>query len=92
MLFRSSGIYGDCYYLIIETGPQVIHIIKFDSRLKRVRGRSAYYKGLENYCKSGQLIYSENNKIYVYDNRISIYLLDYKKYNQFWSKLANINI
>lgn len=87
---KFSGIHGDCYYLIIETGPQVINIIKFDPVKKKVRGQWAHYKGLENYCRSGQLIYSENNKIYVYDNRISIYLLDYKKYNQFWSELANI--
>ena len=89
---KLPGIHGDCYYLIIETGPQVINIINFDSRLKKVHGRWAHYKkGLENYCRSGQLIYLENNKIYVDDNRISIYLLDYKKYyDQFWRKLANI--
>lgn len=80
----------DNYNLIIETGPQVINIVNFDSRLKKVHGRWAFYKGLKNYCRSGRLIYSENNKIYVHDNRISIYLLDYKKYNQFWSKLYNI--
>ena len=88
---KFPGIHGDCYYLIIETGPQVIHIIKFDPQKKKVCGQMAHYKGLENYCRSGQLIYSENNKIYVYDNRISIYLLDYKKYyDRFWRKLANI--
>ena len=84
------GIHEDCYNLIIETGPQVIHIIRFDPLKKKVCGRTAHYKGLEDYCRSGRLIYSNNNKIYVYDNRISIYLLDYKKYYQFWSTLANV--
>ena len=81
---------GDRYYLIIETGPQVIHSISFEPEMKKVRAHSSHYKGLKDYCKSGRFIHSENNKIYVYDNRISIYLLDYKKYNHFWSQLANI--
>ena len=87
---KLHGIHGNCYNLIVETGPQVIHIIRFDPLKKKVCGRMAHYKGLEDYCRSGRLIYLVNDKIHVYDNRISMYLLDYKKYNQFWSKLANI--
>ena len=79
----------DKYNLIVETGPQVIHIITFDPQAK-VYAYSGHYHGIDDYCRSGRLVYSKNNKIYVYDNRISIYLLDYQKYYQFWSKLANI--
>lgn len=72
---------GNRYYLIIETGPQAIHLITFEPEAKKVWSYFAGYRGLKDYCKNGQ---------YVYDDQISIYLLDYKKYNEFWSKLANI--
>ena len=81
----------DKYNLIIETGPQAIHIITFDPQAK-VYAYLEHYKGLEDYCNSKRLLYLSYSdyKMYIYDDSINIYLLDYKKYNQFWSKLANI--